>query len=30
MSKEELNCKKYLNDDKTSEIWIHVELIGET
>ena len=29
MSKEELNYKKYLNNNETLEIWIHVELIGE-
>ena len=29
MSEEKLNSKKYLNNNGTSEIWIHVELIGE-
>ena len=29
MSKEKLNSKKHLNHNETSEIWIHIELIGK-
>ena len=29
MSKEELNSEKYLNNNETLEIWIHVQSLGE-
>ena len=29
MSEEKLNNKKHLNNNETSEIWIHAELVGE-
>ena len=29
MSKEKLNDKKYVNNNTTSEIWLHNELINK-